>query len=100
MISVSCAETPLLRSTLRHTGYCRRAFNGEMSFCPPPTPSTTPILSLSSSLASPYPPSSRTSFATMSDRSCALSVTSRMFGGSPNSMGSKSTSGRKPPRLA
>ena len=44
--------------------------------------------------------SSSTCFATMSARSCAVSVAGTIDGGMPHAIGSKSTSGKKPPRLA
>ncbi len=45
MRSASSPAMPLLSNARRHTGYCKRLVSGVMSFCPPPTPSTTPVRS-------------------------------------------------------
>ena len=45
MGGISSAAIPLERSAFSQIGYCKRAIKGVMSFCPPPTPNKTPVLS-------------------------------------------------------
>ena len=62
------------------------------------TPSTTLIRVLS--MLRPRAASSSTRWATMRASSCAVSVAGTMLGGTPQDRASKSTGGKKPPRLA
>ncbi len=63
------------------------------------TPRTTLMRLRSIDSKRPRVASARARLATMRERSCAVSVAWAMFGGRPNSSGSKSTPERKPPRV-
>lgn len=98
--SASASLSPTLRTTSFSTGVCRRAESGWVRELAPVTPRMTPVRLASYQSAPSVPASRSTSRATVSDSSCRMSVTSRVFGGRPNSMGLKATSGRNPPRRA
>lgn len=94
----SCAVSPQLRTTSLSTGVDSRAASGCISGTGPVVPSTTPVREASYQLDSEAPASRSRSRATPRLRVCMVLVTSSWLGGSPNSSGLKSTSGRNAPR--
>lgn len=92
--------SPTLRTTSFRTGVWSRAESGWVSELAPVTPRMTPVRVGSYQPEPSVPASRRTSRATVSERSWRMSVTSRVFGGRPNSIGLKAISGRNPPRRA
>ncbi len=98
MASASDALSPQLRTTSFRTGVDSRAASGCISGTGPVTPRTTPVRVASYQSDSVAPASRSRSRATIRLSVCMTLVTSSWFGGMPNSNGSKSTSGMKPPR--
>ena len=95
----SSSGMPESRRALSHTGRCRRLTMVPSSSWPEVTPRMTLARSRFIFANWPCVASSRTRCATMSARSWAVSVAGTMFGGMPNSIGSKGTLERKAPRL-
>ncbi len=95
--SASRSVRPQLRTTSLMTGVWRRAVSGWVSWLAPVMPRTTPVREASYQGWS-APASLSRSRATTRLRSWRTSVTSRVFGGRPNSSGLNGTSGMKPPR--
>jgi hypothetical protein len=99
MATASSSGIPDSRRALIHTGRCRRLTMVPSSSWPEVTPRITLARSRSMVANWPWVASSSTRWATISARSCEVSVAGRMLGGMPNSMASKGTLGRKAPRL-
>ncbi len=100
---ISASAIPLACKAFFQIGYCKRPINGPTSFCPPPTPNITPVFSFNSLVNFaeffPYPACANASLAATKPSNCEASVTSKILGGKPNSIGLKSMSGMKPPTL-
>ncbi len=98
--SASRSVSPHERTTSLSTGVCSRVASGCVSELAPVMPRTTPVRD-GSYQPEPVAPASRSvCLATVRLSSCRTSVTSRVFGGSPYSIGLNGTVGTKPPRLA
>ncbi|MBV6414851.1 MAG: hypothetical protein OMOMHJEC_02687 [Xanthomonadales bacterium] len=99
--SCTCdSSIPASRSARTHTGRCSRETIENSSSCALVTPRITEIRERSMASNCPRAASSSTCCATINASSCEVSVAGSCDGGTPQPSASKSTFGRKPPRLA
>ena len=94
----SGSGTPWSRKALSHTGRCSRLAISPSSSMPAAAPRITLTREVSILANCPRVASSSTRRATISASSWQVSMEESVLGGTPNSIGSKSTLSRKAPR--